>query len=51
MTPLERSKNRWEKTLKQIRAELKFDFATLESFPRLFPDYSSVAYTFFMLNF
>jgi hypothetical protein len=51
MKPLERYKKRWEKILKQIRAELKFDFATFKSFPRLFPDYSSVAYNFFVFNF
>jgi len=38
------------KILKQIGAELKFDFATVKSFPRLFFDYISAAYTFFGCN-
>jgi len=37
------------KILKQIGAELKFDFATLKNFPR-FIDYISVAYKFFGRN-
>jgi len=36
--------------LKQIGAELVFDFATLKSFQRLFRDYINVAYTFFGCN-
>jgi hypothetical protein len=51
MKPLERPKNRWEKILKQIGVDLKFDFVTLKTFSRSFHEYISVAYTFFVCTF